>query len=1004
MGNRLIGASKRGPRAIPSICLLFALAATFAGQGIAAPDFATEVLPIFERSCYGCHGPEKQRSGYRLDIRDTALRGGDSGSPAIIPHNAEASPLIHFVSGIDPELAMPPAKSSVPPLTTEEIAILRAWIDAGPAWPDELAGATQDKAPHWSLQPLVKPLVPDGADNPIDAFVRASLAEKGLSPSPEADRRTLIRRLYYDLIGMPPSPEEVEAFQSDPDPAAYEKVVDALLASPRHGERWARHWLDTIHFADSHGYEHDIGRDNAWRYRDYVIASLNNDTPWPRFIREQLAADVLYPDEPHLIPALGFLGAGTFDLSTYATATVTFDYLDRDDLVTQVMAALVSTTANCARCHAHKFDPISQEDYYALQAVFSGVLKGDIPYDADPAIAQERKKWNALLAACDAKDGGVLLTPANDAIVNQWIASRGSGAAWTPLDVVTFLTFNGTSQRRENDGVILAYGTRPEKDTYSATATTSLPVITALRLEVLSDETLPMNGPGRNDNGNFHLSEVEMLFFAPGQADPIKIKFDSATADFNQADWDIARAIDGKEDTAWGIHPDVGKSHHAVFTLAEPLATPPGAGIAVTLKQLHGSGHLIGAYRLSVTGDAVERAHALPAAVSEALAVAQADRSEAQRLAIASHALREVANAALKKLPEQSHVFAAGTTVDIPDGEPAKMIRTLAEPKPVHRLERGDFDKPRELIPPGALSVLTHLPGRFELKNPMNEGERRAALAEWFAHPDNVLTWRSIVNRVWQFHFGRGICDTPSDFGRMGGMPSHPALLDYLATWFRDDANGSLKALHRLIVTSATYRQASANRDDAAEVDGGNVFLWRQNRHRIDADAYRDYTFTVSGRIDLTMGGPGVQHFSQSKGPQITPALDYATYDWGAENAPRRSIYRYVWRGIADPFMEALDFPDLGLLSPNRAFSASSLQSLALYNNDFVLYHSQALASRVSEERSETADQIARAVELCWQRKPSASEASAFAAHVESYGLAALCRVLLNSNEYLFVD
>ncbi|MDZ4859506.1 MAG: PSD1 and planctomycete cytochrome C domain-containing protein [Candidatus Hydrogenedentes bacterium] len=995
-------------------CILFATPA------LAAPDFATDIRPIFERSCYGCHGPEKQKSNYRLDHRAKAHKGGNSGEPAIIPHNAKDSPLIRYVSGADPDMLMPPESSNITRLTSAEIGLLRAWIDAGPSWPNEFAGATNDEAPHWSLTPLERPEKPAADGNAIDAFVHATLSAQGIAPSPEADRRTLIRRISYDLVGLPPAPEEVDAFIADTNPLAYENLVDRLLASPRHGERWARHWLDTIHFADSHGYEHDVARDNAWRYRDYVIAAFNGDTPWQRFIREQLATDVFYPDETQQTPALGFLGAGTFDLSTYSTAEVTFDYLDRDDMVTQTMAAFVSTTANCARCHAHKFDPISQEDYYALQAVFSGVLKGDVAFDAEPAAARERKRWIGIIAAADTNDATVLLAAEYEPLVRDWTALRGAGAAWGPLDLETFLSAEGATQTRGADGVIVSGGNRPDKDTYTITATTALTEITAIRLDVITLDSLPMKGPGRNDNGNFHLSEFEARVFDPGAAESRALTFLRATADFNQDGWGIERAIDGKPDTAWGIHPAVGESHHAVFELSEKVSLAPGSKLAVTIKQEHGGGHVIGAYRLTATADEGGRAEALPATVVSALAVAEADRTEAQRTAIAGHALRSVAQHALATIPEQSYVYAAAKSVAMPVGEPAPQLKSLEEPKVVHLMERGDIERPKQVVGPGALSALTHLPARFALDE-KGEGARRAALADWIAHPDNVLTWRSVVNRVWHYHFGRGICDTPSDFGEMGGEPSHPELLDWLTVWFRDDAKGSLKQLHRLIVTSETYRQSSAHREDAASIDAGNRLLWRQNAHRLDADAYRDFTLSISGRLDLAIGGPSVQHFTHSKGPQLTPALDYKAYDWNSPGAGRRSIYRFVWRGIADPFMEALDFPDLGLLAPTRGFSASSLQALTLYNNAFVLAHSEALARRVEADVSELersgttalpagartgqADgMVTRAVRLVWLRDPTDGERAAFNAFADAQGLPALCRVLLNSNEFLFVD
>jgi hypothetical protein len=528
--------------------------------------------------------------------------------------------------------------------------------------------------------------------------------------------------------------------------------------------------------------------------------------------------------------------------------------------------------------------------------------------------------------------------------------------------------------------------------------------LTALRLDLLPHDSLPMRGPGRNDNGNLHLSEIELLVFAPDATTSQPVKFKRATADFNQAGWGVERALDGDIKTAWGIHPAVGQPHYAVFELAQPLLLAPASRCVLRLKQAHGGGHLIGAFTVAFTGDDASRAVALPLEIETALATEPSARTEPQRIALAAHVIRTTALEAQAKLPKPSVVYAAGASVNILSGDPPRQAKSLAEPKVVHVLHRGDFDKPRTVAEPGALSALTHQPARFALKSARNEAERRAALADWLAHPDNVLTWRSAVNRVWQYHFGRGLCDTPSDFGTMGGTPSHPELLDWLAVWFRDDAKGSLKQLHRLIVTSATYRQASENRTDAAKLDADNRLLWRQNRHRLDADAFRDFTLAASGALDLKMGGPAIQHFKQSKGPQNTPALDYATYDWSKPEASRRAIYRYVWRGIADPFMEALDFPDLGLLAPTRGFSASSLQALTLYNNDFVLHHSAVLAKRAQAEAKTLDSQVTRTVELVWQRTPSKQERREFALFAQTNGIAALCRLLLNSNEFLFVE
>ncbi len=1002
-----------------SICLrivfawgaFLACGASFAVEGDPGDEatfFHTEVEPLLRKRCFACHSHEAQtmEGGLALDWRSGWEVGGSLG-PTVVAGKPELSILIRAIRHEDDNLKMPEDK-----LSDAEIAVLMQWVQRGAF--DDRTATPDSSGPKidndwWSLRPLVSPTVPNnGSHHPIDAFITEKLHAAGISPSPPADARTLIQRLYYDLIGLPPTFEEVESFAADSNLHAYHALVDRLLASPHYGERWARHWLDTIHFADSHGYEHDVGRDHAWRYRDYVISALNQDTSWEQFIREQLAVDYFSPEQTPLTPALGFLGAGTFDLSTFSTAPVTFDYLDRDDLVTQTMAAFASTTANCARCHYHKFDPISQEDYYALQSVFSGVLKGDVAFDEDPEIARERRRLQGLLVASQNRDAAILLADGHQPTVQTWLDDYGDGAQWKSVKVDTFISVDGATLTQTEDGTLLASDTNPDQDTYVIAATTELEQVSALRLDVYPHDSLPMKGPGRCQNGNLHLSEVDLHVFEPNAANGQKIKFRSASADFNQADWGIERAIDGNPKTAWGIHPAVGEAHHAVFELAEPLTLKPDAKLVVSLRQLHGGSHLIGAFRISVSADDAAKTIALPSDVTRALKLPATQRSPDDHLNIAAYTLRRASESSLQQLPPQVYVYAAAPVVKIPTGNGGVQNGSVATPKPVHVLQRGDFYKPQKLSPPGALSTLTHAHSRFELLNPNNESERRAALANWLAHPENPLTWRSIVNRVWHYHFARGICDTPSDFGRMGSPPTHPELLDWLAVWFRDEAKGSLKELHRLIVTSKTYCQSSQFRDDAATIDGDNRLLWRQNRQRLDADAIRDYALAASQAINLKMGGPGTQHFKQSKGPQATPALDYADYDWSRPDSGRRSIYRYVWRGIADPFMEAFDFPDLGLLSPVRGFSASSLQALTLYNNPFVLHCSQSMAEsiqrEITEEDTTENEQVIRCVQRCWLRDPTDDELTDFTEFVREHGLAAFCRLLFNSNEFLFVN
>ncbi|MCA8989709.1 MAG: DUF1553 domain-containing protein, partial [Planctomycetaceae bacterium] len=702
--------------------------------------------------------------------------------------------------------------------------------------------------------------------------------------------------------------------------------------------------------------------------------------------------------EPQLLAGLGFMAAGPLELSRASTAPVTFDYLDRDDIVTQTMAAFVSSTANCARCHTHKFDPISQEDYYALQAVFAGVGKGDVDFDTSPAVMQRRQELEGLIAAASSRDPNVLLQPQYADVVATWASERQSKpVAWKLLDPDVYISAGGATLTKQQDGSVLASGTVPDQEHYTVTSTVELQQLTAVRLDVLMDETLPMNGPGRAGNGNLHLSEVQLDWFAEGTTAPVRLKVSRASADFDQEGWTSAQAIDGDLQTGWAIFPRVNESHFIVFELEAPLDVSAGGKLAVTLKQLYPPKHVIGRFRLQVTDAPDGAAQVFPPEVRTGLNKPAEQRNEVESAAIAAVALREYAQRELTTLPQREVVYGVSTT-----WSHARKLPAPQQPKVVHLLRRGDIDKPVREVGPGAMQAIDWLPGRFELPDPSQEAQRRAALADWLAHHDNPLTWRSIVNRAWQYHFGRGLCDTPNDFGRMGSQPTHPELLDWLAIWFRDEAGGSLKQLHRLILTSKTWQQSSLGTAPPEITD--NQLLWKMNRQRLDAETFRDSVLRMANRLDLTMGGPGIEHFIKTQGPQATPALDYTTYDWESPGANRRSIYRVVWRGIPDPFMEAMDFPDLGLLAPKRGFSVSALQSLAIFNNDFVLKGSGWIAGRIEQEQQGLESQVNRAVQLAWLRTPTSEEQSRFTTFAHQHGLTALIRILLNSNEFLFVD
>lgn len=872
-----------------------------------------------------------------------------------------------------------------------------------------------DSKDWWSLRPIRVPSVPtldpedrNWARNEIDAFVAAKLRENAMEPSAHAEPHILIRRLYFDLIGLPPTPQEVVAFSANPSDQAYEQVVDQLLASPRYGERWARHWMDAVHFAETHGHDQDRIRTNAWPYRDYLIDAFNSDKSYQRFVKEQLAADVFFPNEPQLTPALGFIAAGPWDESSLRDIREdTVDrqiarYLDRDDMVTTTMSTFASSTVHCARCHDHKFDPISQKDYYSLQAVFAGIERADRAYDPDPAL---HKKRTALLAKQKAIQERVpellsaIREPPLRQEIEQWAsAMREAVDQWQVIHPAAAVSASGSTLAVQPDGSVLASGVRPETDLYQVHASSPVPSISALCLQVLTDDSLPHGGPGRQDNGNLHLSEISIELVGSDFAQRVAATVRRAFADFDQENWTIQHAIDGLTNTAWGIHPNVGKPHYAVFHFAHPLSPSSDQKLEVNLSQLHGGGHLIGKFRLlAASGKSAVTALELPHSIQDTLRVLPSGWTDNQWIELGLFYLSQQTDDALAQLPPVQHVF-AGTADFEPDGG----HRPPGSPRTVHVLKRGEIHRPAEVAVPGAISILDHAPSRFGITDAQNEAARRAALADWLVHPENPLTWRSIVNRVWLAHFGSGIVSTPNDFGRMGSLPTHPELLDFLAAWFRAN-NGSFKQLHKLIVTSATYRQSSSHHPAFAHIDAENRLLWRMNRRRLDAESLRDTLLQVSGRLNLTMGGPSVRHFSLSPGIHVTPIVEYAQFEWENSDA-RRSIYRFLFRTLPDPFMETMDCPDGSQLAPVRSSTISPLQALALMNDPFVFHASQSLEHALAKTGGTLEAQIS---ELCWRlygRPPIEAERAALRSYASAHGMANLCRVLFNSNEFIFVE
>jgi hypothetical protein len=870
-------------------------------------------------------------------------------------------------------------------------------------------------SPWWSLTPLTRPPIPmmpggaKGTGNPIDAFVVSTLGQKGLHLSPEADRRTLIRRLYFDLIGLPPSPQAIDAFVQDARPDAYERLVEELLASPRYGERWARHWLDVVHYGETHGYDKDQPRPNAWPYRDYVIRSFNEDKPYSRFIEEQVAGDVLFPGTRDGVEALGFIAAGPWDLIGHAEVPETkidgkvARHLDRDDMVGNTLQTFNSLTVQCAQCHDHKFDPISQEDYYSLQAVFAAVDRTDKKYDVDPAVARQRR---------EGEDRHAMLV-ARQKSLNDRIVARGG----EPLAELDRLLAAVSKSGNVSDAFGYHSNIEKQQDVVKWVQV-DLGRSVSLGSVVLHPCKDDFNNIG--DGFGFPVRFRVELSEDPEFQQSVTVVADRTREDVpNPRIQPLGFDAGGKAGrylriTATKLAP---RQDDYIFALAELSAlTADGknaaAGAAVaSLDSIEAPAR----WRRSNLTDGwypgVAESHgrtAVELQQQRAQLLAQlttpGEREELQSL---ERDLTTV-KAALAALPPQSTVYIAA--VHKGSGAFVGTGASGGKPRPIHLLSRGNVVKPGREVGPGTLSCLSSLPSRFELPPDHSEGDRRAALARWLTRPDNPLTWRSIVNRVWQYHFGRGLVETPNDFGRMGSLPTHPELLDWLAVEFRDGGQ-SLKALHHRIVTSATYRQISGIPTAAAsnspskgeELDADNRYLWRQNRRKLEAEAVRDSVLAVAGRLDLRMGGPSFRDFVIER-PEHSPHYQYHLHDPEDPTTHRRSIYRFIVRSQQQPFLTVLDCADPSMQVGRRNESLSPLQALSLLNNGFMLAMSKQFAHRVEAGGGDLAEQVRRGHLEAVGRLPSASEEAVLVGYARDFGLPNYCRLLFNLNEFAFVD
>ena len=1168
--------------------------------------FEEHVAPILERRCLTCHDDVTRKGGLSMQSSGQFASGGRNGA-VVIPGDAAGSRLLQKITPRNGKAAMP---KNAAPLEDDEIALVAEWIEAGAVWPETLtlAAAAVTDTDWWSLMPPVRPALPtlreaeqSWARTPLDAFVAEKHRELGVAPSPEATRRTLIRRLYYDLVGLPPPPAEVDAFLSAANPSqAYEQLVDRLLASERYGERWARHWLDVVHYADTHGYDKDKLRPNAWPYRDYVIRSFNEDKPYERFVLEQLAGDALYADQADGIVATGFLAAGPWDFIGHAEVPETkidgmvARNLDRDDMVSTTLNTFMSTTVQCARCHNHKFDPISQKQYYGLQAVFASIDRADRPYDPEPGTAQRRaglEEARKRLEAEKALAEKAIETAKSDELkaleaelarirevaegaldVKQGLSSRSMGyhsqvsqsadtVKWVQVDL-------GTSQRLDRvvlfganeygwadfgfphrfkievsespeleDAICVADwshqdyprpGGRPATFAFEPCSGRYIRV-TANHLwsrrtrgspktndwifalgELLvfhGDRQLRVSRTTHLDSiegppgwaaanltdsvcGGRYLDDILATFGKPSSTNGYHSQF-AATSDVEkwvQVDLGAEHSLsaielvpayptDFQDTPGFGFPvrfrletsgtPDFKDPQTIIEETAADFSNPQGRVVAWSLPSLRsryvrltatklwdrGENHfalalaemrvLAGDVNVAAEGtvsasDSIDsgrwhrrhlndgstsrrqlaldvptlRALSPKARSSDELSKLEAEVQHRRRIEIGTDLVDkltrvtdalEANSAAINALPKPRQVY-AGT---VHKGAGAFRGRAGLGPRDIRVLIRGDVTAPGELVKPGAIAVIPGSDESFDLPADHDESHRRVALARWVTDKRNPLTWRSIVNRVWLYHFGRGIVDSPNDFGRMGERPTHPKLLDWLAVEFRDGGEylraGSIKDLHRLIVRSAVYRQASTYREAAAAIDGDNRYFWRMNRRRLDAEAIRDSVLAVSGALDLKMYGPGFRDFVLEK-PEHSPHYQYHKHDPDDPTTHRRSVYRFLVRSQQEPFMETLDCADPSRSVAKRNETLSALQALALLNNKFMLSMAKRFATRLEAESTDPREQVGRAFALLLGREPAGIQLDELSAFTNEFGLPNTCRLLFNLNEFVFVD
>jgi hypothetical protein len=898
-----------------------------------AIDFTKDVEPILKTHCFGCHGEDEQNSQLRLDRLANMLRGGNSGEPAVVPGKPESSFLLKLVKHQEPGLEMPPDDL----LSANEIASIEEWIESGARTPENYGPAQEPvELKHWSFQPLVRPTLA----NDIDGFIDLKLLENGLARSPASDRRGLVRRIFLVMLGLPPSPERVEEFVADGSEVAWESLVEEILASQHFGERFASQWLDLVRFGETNGFETNRERPNAWPYRDWVIESFNTDKPYDEFVRQQLAGDAL-----NAPIGTSFLVAGPVDIVKGQDAKLrqTQRMNELDDMINTTGTAFLGLTTGCARCHNHKFDPISQADYYSLQAVFAGV-------DFADGLLPLSDKQEEEIAAIDRQIEQLKIALSKFDPANAPPIEGKDGKLQQP-------TLREAVNALHNVEVFPRQLAKFVRFTILAT-NASEPCIDELQIFSGSENVaLASRGAKATSSGDFQHPLHKLEHINDGQVG-------------NSRSWISAQRSGGWVQIELPTVVEIDRVEWARDrngTYGDRVATEYRIEYATNL----GDWKL-----LSSSQDRIPYASRPDKATRYAFSnFPEAEAAEGRRR------LEELESLEIKRNAIQNASKA--------------WIGSFSQPGPTHRLYRGEPEAPREQVGPDAIAAFTSL----KLPLDANERERRLALANWIASPDNPLTARVIANRLWQFHFGVGIVDTPSDFGMNGTLPTHPQLLDYLASELID-SGWSLKHLHRLILMSKTWQQSSQPDPNAAMIDAASRLLWRFPPRRLEAESIRDSILSVAGSLDLeNAGGPGFNPFEveMENVRHYHAKANFGPEDW------RRMIYMTKVRQEREHVFGAFDCPDSSMVVPQRNRSTTPLQALNLLNSNFVLQQAELFAQRLTREAATDEAIVRRAWQLCYQREPTEAEVVDSVHFVRQQGVEAFTRALLNTNEFIFV-